>query len=177
MTDLLQIKIDEAKRQLPEETRRAIDVVPWKEAIMGLRESKGYTFEQLGDLETETELLLCGLLNPDDYPKELETRMKLTKDNVKELIEEMSKLVFSKIREELIKNSERTKIFNSHTGTASSGMVAKKNSPIAQINRSDLGVLGKAGIKIMPTRPQNGSMMGGNPNLNTPEIMAPNKAQ
>ena len=59
--DLLQIKIDQAKAQLPKNTLQAIDAVPWQARILKLREEKGYTFEQLGDLEIETELLLCGL--------------------------------------------------------------------------------------------------------------------
>jgi len=111
--DLMQIKIDKARAELPEETREAIDTVDWRAVILGLRESKGYSFEQLGDLETETELLLCGLINPAEYPKELETRMKIPRAQADFLVNEMNDLVFSKIREELIKNTERKKIFGS----------------------------------------------------------------
>ncbi len=109
--DLLQIKIDNAKKQLPEETLRAIAAVPWQAEILKMRETKGYSFEQLGDLELETELLLCGLVSPSDYPKELENRMKISKANANELVAEMNELVFAKIKEEMIKNSERDRIF------------------------------------------------------------------
>ena len=67
--NLLKIKIEQAKRKLPFETVNAIDAVDWKAAILELRAKKGYNFEQLGDLETETELLLAGLVSPEDYPK------------------------------------------------------------------------------------------------------------
>ncbi len=77
--DLLQIKIEQAKARLPKETLEAIESVDWQAIILSLREKKGYNFEQLGDLETETELLLCGLLNPKDYPGELERRMRISK--------------------------------------------------------------------------------------------------
>lgn len=70
--DLLQIKIEQAKAQLPEDTQNAISAVDWKAVILGMRGKRGYSFEQLGDLEIETELLLCGLLNPENYSKELE---------------------------------------------------------------------------------------------------------
>ncbi len=80
--DLLQIKIDEAKSKLPKETLEAISAIDWQAVIIGLREKKGYSFEQLGDLEIETELLLCGLLSPTDYPKELERRMHISKAQV-----------------------------------------------------------------------------------------------
>lgn len=109
--DLLQIKIEKAKAELPEESRQAIDAVDWKKTILDMRVEKGYSFEQLEDLEIETELLLCGLLSPEDYPKELEKRMGVPKPQVNELVDAMNKKVFERIREELVKNIERKKIF------------------------------------------------------------------
>jgi len=114
--DLLQIKIEKAKRELPVETANAIASVDWRAAILGLREKKGYTFEQLGDLELETELLLCGLVSPEAYPGELEKRMGISGAQANELVNEMNGLVFRKIREELIKNTERKKIFQKNLG-------------------------------------------------------------
>lgn len=109
--DMLQIKIERAKEELPKETRHAIDSVDWRGVILGMREKKGYSFEQLEDLELETELLLCGLLNPANYPKELEKRMNLPKAQVDLLVNEMNEFVFKKIKNELIKNTEREEIF------------------------------------------------------------------
>jgi len=105
--DLLQIKIDNAKKQLAQETLDAIDAVPWQAEILKMRETKGYTFEQLGDLELETELLLCGLVSPSDYPLELQNRMQISKAATNELVAEMNELVFAKIKEEMIKRTER----------------------------------------------------------------------
>ena len=107
--DLLQIKIEKARAELSEESRQAIDAINWKNVIVGMRAEKGYSFTQLEDLELETELLLCGLLNPEDYPKELEKRMQIPKPKIDELVNEMNEKVFSKIREELVKNIERKK--------------------------------------------------------------------
>jgi hypothetical protein len=111
IVDLLQIKIEKAKTQLSDDTLNAINAVPWKDVIIGMREKKGYSFEQLGNLELETELVLCGLLSPENYPKELQNRMGLGKPQTAELVNEMNELVFAPIKEELIKNSERKKIF------------------------------------------------------------------
>ena len=108
--DLLEIKIQEAKASLPTETVNAIAVVDWKTAILSLRSKYGYTFEQLGDLELETELLLCGLTSAENYPKELMNRIKISETATNELVNEMNNLVFKKIREELIKNTERKKM-------------------------------------------------------------------
>ena len=133
--DLLQIKIEKAKAQLPENTLNAIAAVPWQAEILKMRETKGYSFEQLGDLELETELLLCGLLTPENYPKELENKMKISKAAANELVNEMNNLVFKKIREELVKNTERKKIFQKSSET-----------------KNDTAILKSAGIEII-TKP------------------------
>src|SRR3989339_1363045 len=103
--DLLQIEIEKARSLLSQKSREAIDVSNWK-AVIRLEMIGKYSELQLNDLEIETELLLCGLINPDNYPKELETRMRLSKDTVKILINEMDKLVFKKIQKELERKLE-----------------------------------------------------------------------
>ena len=140
--DLLQIKIEKAWEKLPAETRQAIDAVNWKMAILGMHQSKGYNFEQLGDLEIETELLLCGLLSVDNYPKELEKRMKIPKNQVDVLVNEMNELVFKKIREELIKNTEKNKENKISTPIPIKTETIKKN---------DVEILKQAGIEINET--------------------------
>ena len=148
-TDLLKIKIEEAKRELPLETVNAIDAVDWRAAILELRSKFGYTFEQLGDLELETELLLCGLIGGEDYPKELENRLKITKTATNELVNEMNNLVFQKIQEELIKNIERKKIFQ----------VSVKDE---KKDTSDTEVLNSAGIEIVPEQLELNAAQEGN---------------
>jgi hypothetical protein len=103
--DALQIKIDEAKANLPPETNDAINAVDWRATILTLREKRGYSFEQLEDLETETELMLYGLITTEEYPKEIENRLKISKNEATELVNELNDLIFMKIRGELIKNS------------------------------------------------------------------------
>lgn len=109
--DMLQVKINRAQEELPQETRRAINSVDWRAYILSLREKKGYSFEQLEDLELETELLLCGLLSPENYPTELEARMKIPKPQVDLLVSEMNEFVFKKIKDELIRNTEKGEMF------------------------------------------------------------------
>jgi len=144
--DLLQIKIEKAKAALPVETQNAIALVDWRATILQLREKRGYTFEQLGDLELETELLLCGLLNPRDYPKELESRMHISKAAANELANEMNDLVFKKIREELVRNTERKKIFaKKNTESAPSAL----GTADAGGEKKDAEVLSSHGIEIV----------------------------
>jgi len=159
--DLLKIKIEKAKRELSFETVNAIDAVDWKAAILGLRSKYGYNIEQLGDLELETELLLCGLVTPENYPKELENRMKIPRAKANELVNEMNDLVFKKIREELIKNTERKKIFGKNSPLKEYPLGG--GEPIPAIRTSlgqstteivdaheDTSVLHSVGIEIIP---------------------------
>ena len=77
-------KVDEAWNTLPQESRDAINRVNWKLIILGL---KKYNEDQLDDLEIETELLLCGITKPEDYPIELEDRLHLSKEDTVALVE------------------------------------------------------------------------------------------
>jgi hypothetical protein len=151
--DLLQIKIDQAKKRLPPKTLAAIDAVPWQAEILKMRETKGYTFDQLGALELETELLLCGLINSKDYSKELESRMNISKTAVNELVLEMNKEVFSKIKEELIRSTERE---NSSQNQAPIKInVIKpviKNTIVPEIKKEEHEALGEHGIEIVPEK-------------------------
>lgn len=108
--DLLKIKIDKAREGLPEESLNAIDAVDWKAEILRMRTDKGYSYTQLEDLEIETELLLCGLINPEEYPNELEKRMGIPRPEVEVLVKEINEKIFKKIREELVKNIDRKKV-------------------------------------------------------------------
>jgi hypothetical protein len=148
--DVLQIKIDKAMATLPEETKQAINAVDWKSVVLGMRQSRGYSFEQLGDLETETELLLCGLLKPENYTRELEARMRIPKVKANELVDEMNKLVFGKIREELIKISEQNKVSAARTQPApieTTPKIVVSTLP-PQIDQHETKILENAGIKI-----------------------------
>lgn len=145
-TDRLKIKISKAREQLSEETRNSIDSVPWKTFILEMRETKGYSFAQLADLEIETDLLLCGLLSPEQYPKELEARLKISKQETAELVEYMNTRIFKKIREEFVKITEKRKLITAKP---------EKASPEAQktdehfVTEDFRGALKNAGIELL----------------------------
>jgi hypothetical protein len=145
----LKIKIEEAKRKLPTETLNAIATVDWRAEISGLRLKKGFTFEQLGSLELEIELILCGLLNPKDFPGEIEKKMGLGKIEANEVVNEMNDLVFKKIREELIKNVESKKFLDDKDsqGTILSEPLIRQEESL--VNKKETKVLEGAGISII----------------------------
>jgi hypothetical protein len=165
--DALQIKIDEAKANLPEETKNAISAVDWRSAVLAMREKKGYSFSQLEDLEIETELLLYGLLKPEDYPKELETRMKISKEDSNELINQLNELIFNKIRNELVKNSETRKIPVISEKQAKSSEAGSPDASVEAFrenqNKVDNKVLDQSGIQIVSEEKKAKSSEAGSP--------------
>ncbi|MEK7564557.1 MAG: hypothetical protein AAB510_03270 [Patescibacteria group bacterium] len=142
----LQIKIEQAKAKLPEDTLNAIAQVDWRAALLKLRETKGYDFEQLGDLELETELLLCGLLNPHEYTKTIAEKMHISEASAQELTHELNESIFKKIKEEMIQITERKNSF-----TKKAEPKPEQSIEIEQeIKKVDNDILESTGIKINP---------------------------
>jgi hypothetical protein len=135
--DLLQLKIEKMKKLLPEESLNAIDSVDWRSVILEMKEKKGYTFEQLGDLEIETELVIYGLITPEEFLKQITAKLKLTPDQANMLVEEMNLLVFKKIKDALVRNIERKR-------DASAPTIRAKILP----NDNDNSVLKEVGIQL-----------------------------
>jgi len=148
--DLLQIKIEKAKAQLSNDTIGAINAVDWKAVILGLRAKKGYNLEQLEDLELETELLLCGLVSPEDYPRELQNRMKISRTQASNLVNEMNEQVFAKIKAELIKITERkAKFATTEEESIKSVFETSVLDNTKEEEKKNTQILNSAGIEIL----------------------------
>lgn len=91
--------ISKAREQLSNESRDAIDSVNWRQIIAGMNTK--FNSEQLEDLEIETELLFCGLITTEKYTEEIENELKISKEEVAWLINELDRLIFKKIQTKL----------------------------------------------------------------------------
>lgn len=108
--DLLQKNIDEARLNLTPESRQAIDSIDWKDIIQKMGDK--FNKDQIENLELETELLLCGLVNPSEYESNLKEKMYIPDTEITILIKNLDQLIFKKIQENLEKiiNQEDIKI-------------------------------------------------------------------
>lgn len=144
--DLLQVKIEKAREKLPKETREAISSVNWRGVILSMKDKKGYNLEQLSALELETELLLCGLVNPLNYQQELEMRMGIHKSQSEILVNELNELIFKKIKDSLISISSKKKNISS---IEIETVVPKRDFTINNIKQEEKEVLTNAGIEVV----------------------------
>ncbi len=135
-TDELKQKIDKARMALSAESRAAIDSVDWKSVIIGMRESKKYSFSQIEALGTATETILAGLMSGKEYKQELKNKMALSEDEANKLVAEMNDIVFKKIKENLVK-----KLGEQRTTTE-----VKILKP--EISPEDTSILASAGISL-----------------------------
>lgn len=101
-----QSDIQKAKANLPKESREAIESVPWHDIIFEIKKERNYNFSQIEKLGNYTDLLLCGLLNPIEYPALLERDLGITREETDELVDELNERIFKKIREELARKQQ-----------------------------------------------------------------------
>lgn len=146
--DFLQVKIEKAKMQLPKETLQAINNVKWENVILAMKESKNLNFTQVEDLLLETELVLCGLVKTEDYPKEITNRLRIPKAKTDEIINELNEKVFKKIRQELIKIKEFNQKFG-NTEVQKNSTLEEENSANKEIEKHEEDVLVQTGINII----------------------------
>lgn len=139
-TDALQTKIENARKELSEESRRAIDTIDWRKVVLEIKTKMSLTIEQTEDLELETELMLCGILPPEEYEKEIRERVNLSPRETSEIIQELNERVFERIRVEFDKLSKLKSITEN-----------KKVSDImdAGIKKETEEVLGNAGLNLI----------------------------
>jgi len=137
--DALQIRIEKAKADLPQETLQAINAVDWRNALLEIKTKKGFSIEKLEDLELETELMLCGLSNPSNYEKEIRERLNLSPMEAKDIVSEMNDKVFKKIRDAFAKIMEEK----------NSKIEKTENEVKVSETKEDMSVLKQAGIEVI----------------------------
>ncbi|MCE9585671.1 hypothetical protein K8Q94_03565 [Candidatus Nomurabacteria bacterium] len=165
--DLLDIEIEKAKNNLPSSTKEAIARIDWKNEILKFK-SDGYNVDQLDNLETEVELLLCGLSNPTEFPNKLSENMNISNAKANDLTNSLNERIFKPIRMALMEINQKPETTQNKMETPI-GRINMSNTymPKVEIKKEDTNILNKAGIEILS---ENKELNSG---LTTPEI--PNK--
>src|SRR3989344_164800 len=123
--------------KLSPDLEKIIDESNYQDILYGIGKEKNFSVTKMGALERATTDLIMGTIHPDEFENVLENNLELPLEKVRELVNIINERIFKKIREELIKNVERKKIF------------ANKKAE----EKQDTQVLGAHGIEIVENPP------------------------
>ena len=99
-------KIEEAYKRLPDDIKGAIAHLDTSGTIGAIGNKHGLHIDQIGDLADATALVMIGLEPISSYIPELEQRLKLQTEKVKEIAEDINLEIFIQIRESIQKMAE-----------------------------------------------------------------------
>lgn len=101
--------IKEQIKKLPDEIRTLFTDPELGNKILNIGKKNGIiNIEQLGTFQTETNLVMLGLVHPDDYPDELKNQLNLSGEKVNNIVNDVNEQIFKGIREKLKEVYEKT---------------------------------------------------------------------
>ncbi len=100
--DTTQKIIEEKIAQLPEYIRTALAQMNWSSEILSIGKKHGLHVDQMGALQTETAMVLVGLVHPDEYSKNLHQELSLPQDKINAIVADVNEKIFKNIRQALI---------------------------------------------------------------------------
>jgi molybdopterin converting factor small subunit len=93
--------IKDQMKKLPTEIRELFTNPSIDAKIVNIGKNNGLNVEQLVTLQTETYLVMLGLVHPDDYPSELKDHLNIDDEKVENIVAETNEKILSKITERL----------------------------------------------------------------------------
>jgi hypothetical protein len=94
--------IKEQMKILPKEVINILADPAWSEKVLTIGRKNGLTEEQSQTLLLETNLVLLGLVHPDEYADELKNRLKIDEMKADNIVSDINREILSGVREKLI---------------------------------------------------------------------------
>lgn len=91
----------EKYNSLPQELKTAISSVDSSDIIQAISKKFGLQIDQMGELASETGLVLVGLTKPEEYIRNLKDRLQIDPQKSKEIALEVNSQIFSKVKDSL----------------------------------------------------------------------------
>ena len=96
-------QLQEKYEKLPEDLKNAIFSVETADIIQKISKKYGLQIDQMGELASETGLVMMGLTHPKDYIKNLSGRLGVDIDTAKKIAQEVNSEIFLPVKEHLKK--------------------------------------------------------------------------
>lgn len=94
--------IEEKMAKLPEYIKTALAKIDWGSEILNIGRKHGLHIDEMGILQTETVMVLVGLVHPDEYSGNLHQELHLPKDKIDAIVIDVNEKIFKNIRQALI---------------------------------------------------------------------------
>jgi hypothetical protein len=103
----LQQKIAEYFQKLPKEAQESFSSMAWLETLKTISTKYRLNEAQIETLGAETTLVLLGIINTDEYQKNIEKELTLSQDTTQKIFTEINESVLSTIKTQLAQTYEQ----------------------------------------------------------------------
>lgn len=102
-----EVKLDERFAKLPQEVREAISESGYQTKLYNIGEKQKLSISQMGALDEVTTKIMIGIIHPDEYEKELQSKLATTSEVTSTIVNEVNEEILKNIREILKKNWDK----------------------------------------------------------------------
>ncbi|MBP7831874.1 MAG: hypothetical protein KA028_02560 [Candidatus Pacebacteria bacterium] len=100
--DSSQKLIEDRLAQLPPYIKTALANINWAPEILSIGKKHGLHVDEMGTLQTETVLVLVGLVHPNEYASNLAHELHVPKDKIDGIVADVNERILKTIRQSLI---------------------------------------------------------------------------
>jgi hypothetical protein len=101
MPNYTQQQLLERYRKLPGDLKEAIFSVETAEIIQKISKKYGLHIDKMGELASETGLVMLGITHPRDFISNISSRLEISREKATEIAKDINNEIFSKVRENL----------------------------------------------------------------------------
>lgn len=130
MNERLKQQFEEQLTYLPAINQQALRSFDWATELVAIGKNYGLHIDELEDLQTETMLLLVGLITAEQYPNEIINRLAISPAEAEKIIEQVNDRIFIPIHDYIV-NGGVTQASTPTTIMQSAGFeMTKDDSPV-----------------------------------------------
>lgn len=130
MNERLKQQFEEQLTYLPAINQQALRSFDWATELVAIGKNYGLHIDELEDLQTETMLLLVGLITAEQYPNEIINRLAISPAEAEKIIEQVNDRIFIPIHDYIV-NGGVTQVSTPTTIMQSAGFeMTKDDSPV-----------------------------------------------
>ncbi|MFA6353972.1 MAG: hypothetical protein WCW93_03515 [Candidatus Paceibacterota bacterium] len=158
--------IKEQMEKLPDEIKKIFTDPELGNKIINIGRKNGLNIEQLGIFQTETYLVMLGLVHPDEYQTELKDRLKINNEKANTITKDVNEQMLSKIFDQLKKiyeededlkdeNMEKTETLQNISTEDKKVSIEQQGIekvPNTEKDKKNAQILSSAPIEVLPAK-------------------------